>query len=865
MKVVRRLFALLGIAIVTLTPLFGTPGSPAPQVTRGSLDLGRWDPREHPLIPLKGGWRVSHKKLPGGEAFIQVPVRNKILDNGHAHYRLRITLPEDTPALGLKINPIYTAARLTANGTLLAEWGVPGSTAETTTPQWYPAVIPLPPERSGDLLLVIETANFHLAQGGLPAPPVLGDLKVLRNRHLLQGLAETAIFGGVLMIGIYHLLLFSKREHNRKLVRTLGIASFFFAFRMLFTGSIYINQFFPDSLWTPFLRFEYIAFCISASMLILFLHYLFETSLTRKAAYGYLAFSLLYSVIILFAPPLLFSGLLPLYQIGFSTMMISAALYSALQIRKNPERGSPLFIGFLALVITTINDVLIYNHTLIPYQLSPFGALIFLMMEALLLTRMYNQRFTEVENLSLELVKTNKELWESQKEVEKKNQELRQQAQIDPLTEYPNRMALFDRLQDEILRAGRSESLIGVMFVDIDNFKSINDNLGPETGDELLIAFAHRLTESVRRSDAVFRQGGDQFAVLFLDIQEQWQLETAVRKVLDRMTPPFSLKSSDYKIHVSAGISIYPFDGQDPPILLKHADTAINAGKIRSRNSYRFFQSQFAQAAKTKFQLSSRFEKALEARNFHIYYQPQIDAVTGELFGLECLMRWYDDERGLVSPGQFIPIAEETGFIIPLSNWLLQEACRQGLQWLRHTGLDFCLGINISALQFSSANFISILERTTRLTGFPREKLVIELTENLIMKDDEESIGKMKQLREMGFQISIDDFGTGYSSLSYLKKFPLNHLKIDQAFIRDLEQNQFDREIVKTIIGLAEALNLDVIAEGVESEPQRDFLLQHRCRYIQGYLYAKPMPVLELEEFLSNFEFHTGKSRFTLN
>lgn len=436
---------------------------------------------------------------------------------------------------------------------------------------------------------------------------------------------------------------------------------------------------------------------------------------------------------------------------------------------------------------------------------------------------------------------------------EKRNllQQMIHQAYHDPLTDLPNRILFNDRLSLALAHAHRCNEMLAVLFLDLDRFKVVNDMLGHAMGDLLLKEVAGRLGGVVRESDTIARMGGDEFTLLLPQIIHEKDAGKIAQKVLQAFEQLFIIGGHEFQITASIGMALYPNDGQDAQTLMKHADTAMYRAKEQGRNNYQLFTPAMNARILERLAMENNLRHALEREEFLVYYQPQVNTQTQKINGMEALIRWKHPEKGLVLPAEFIPLAEDTGLIVPIGEWVLRTACAQNKAWLDSGHEPMRLTVNISACQFQQGNLVETIARILAETGLDANWLEMEITESIIMQDIEYTIKTLQQLREMGIHIAIDDFGTGYSSLNYLKRFPINTLKIDRSFINDIIVNPGDAAIVSTIIVLAQNLNLKVIAEGVETQEQLEFLKQRQCVEIQGYLFSKPVPPDEFERLLS--------------
>jgi len=419
-------------------------------------------------------------------------------------------------------------------------------------------------------------------------------------------------------------------------------------------------------------------------------------------------------------------------------------------------------------------------------------------------------------------------------------------AHFDPLTNLLNRFSLESRLEQALFSAQRKGEQIAVLFIDMDRFKDINDTLSHTIGDQFLIEIARRLNQTARKSDIVARLGGDEFILVLTDIGTDLQAGHIADSILHSLSEPY--KIDDHEIHSSTcvGISLYPFDGLTPEQLMKCADTAMFHAKEHGRNNYQFFSSAMTTRTENRIQLETDLHNALEKGQFELYYQPQIASQNDSLCGVEALIRWVHPEKGMISPIAFIPAAEESGLIEPIGTWVMDEACRQMASWKRLGLNNIRMSINLSAKQLKSSQLIEIVQSTLRKHGLEGTELELEITESVAMHNPEQAIKTLEELRALGIFLAIDDFGTGYSSLSYLKRLPIQTLKIDREFIRDIESDQNDASISAATIALAHTLGLKVVAEGVETCGQRDLLLAKQCDVFQGYFYGKPMPAEEL-------------------
>ncbi len=424
---------------------------------------------------------------------------------------------------------------------------------------------------------------------------------------------------------------------------------------------------------------------------------------------------------------------------------------------------------------------------------------------------------------------------------------------FDPLTGLSNRRLFIDRLEKAVSESRRRSTFIALLFIDLDQFKRINDSLGHEAGDQLLVEIARRLETSVRESDTVSRIGGDEFTVLLSDIDSSNGVRHICEKILSRLGKPIAINNQEVITTVSIGITLGPSDGDTGSTLMRNADMAMYQAKAMGRNNYQFFSEDMNQEMMGYLEIEKNLRASIKAQDeFVIFYQPKTNLSDGEFIGAEALIRWLPKGKDMISPDRFIPIAEESGLIVPIGKWVLRESCMQIKRlidlgvWPEHAKV----AVNLSARQFSDPDLIHDIQETLQVTGCPVSILELEITESTLMGDVEIAILTMRHIKEMGISIAIDDFGTGYSSLSYLKRFPIDVLKVDRSFVMDIPKDRNDMEITAAVIAMAHKLHLKVVAEGIETQAQLDFLKDNHCEYGQGYYIAKPMPMEQLEAYI---------------
>jgi diguanylate cyclase (GGDEF)-like protein/PAS domain S-box-containing protein len=424
-------------------------------------------------------------------------------------------------------------------------------------------------------------------------------------------------------------------------------------------------------------------------------------------------------------------------------------------------------------------------------------------------------------------------------------------AQHDALTGLPNRLLFTDRLRQAMIEAQRHNRLVGVVFLDLDRFKNINDTLGHDVGDAMLVEVAARLRDAVRPSDTIARLGGDEFAVILADMARAEDAPMVVQRILDAFKEPFQIDGRELFISASLGITLYPIDETDVDALLRDADTAMYRAKQHGRSTCQFYTAEMTLRAHEDMALEGALRHAIEHDELLLHYQPIIDLNTGHILGVEALLRWQHPELGLVPPARFIPLAEESGLIVPIGEWVLHQACQQTHAWHNAGFTDLYVAVNLSSRQFREPDLVARVKQVLADTGLSGIRLELELTESMLLTNIDNTVRQMQELDTAGVRFVIDDFGTGYSSLSYLKRFPIDVLKIDQSFVRDITTDPDDAAIVRAIITMAHALGVRVVAEGVETHEQMEFLRANRCDSMQGYYLSKPLPAEALTALLA--------------
>lgn len=426
-------------------------------------------------------------------------------------------------------------------------------------------------------------------------------------------------------------------------------------------------------------------------------------------------------------------------------------------------------------------------------------------------------------------------------------------AHFDQLTKLPNRVLFLDRLNMAIIQSDRQQTQVGLLFIDLDKFKHFNDSMGHSFGDELLIAVAERLIGCAREGETVARLSGDEFTILLDNVKSKVEIDVLCTRILEAMKQPLQIMGREVFITVSIGAAMCPNDDDQPAGLMVKADAAMYEAKRNGRNAYRHYVPGMNLYSYERMTLGTDLRMALERNEFELFYQPQVLLSTGKVVGNEALIRWRHPVRGLLPPVHFIEIIEDSGLIVPIGKWVIEEACRQQMIWMRMGLEPMCMSVNISAMQFYQSDFCEMVKSIVMDSGIQPEHLELELTESVCMHDVASVLIPLQELHEFGIKLAIDDFGTGFSNLSYLNKFPIDRLKIDQSFIRNIDSEPVNIEIVRAIVALGRSMSLELVAEGVETDSEMDLAESCGCEFVQGYRFSKPLPADQLEIWLNQF------------
>ncbi len=545
------------------------------------------------------------------------------------------------------------------------------------------------------------------------------------------------------------------------------------------------------------------------------------------------------------------AGLL-LFQAGnvahqmFLAIIIMSACALAMPALAPSLKGFAYFVSLAALPLIT-------RLALTFSAVQTAAALLALVMAALLLRMSIgmHKRLVGQLNTRFAFADIADELRAEMSDRKRAEEQLMRLANFDSLTGLPNRTLFEQKLGNAIKRARRGDAQLAVLFVDLDRFKHINDSLGHQTGDLVLKRVAQRLKRCIKDRDTVARLSGDEFIVLVEHLDKRKDIEHLAERILRTLAKPMLLSETELRVTGSVGITLLAADSPDAKSLLANADTALYRAKHRGRNSYQFFTPDMHEAALKRLKREVELRKALTRGELVLHYQPLFDVLKGEIMGLEALLRWHSQEFGLVMPAEFIPLAEETGLIIPIGEWVLREACKQAVQWRNVYGAEFHMAVNLSARQFTVPDLASTVGRILGESGLPPQALILEITESVALTNEDSNLEELGKLRGMGISLALDDFGTGNSSLGYLKRFPIDVLKLDRSFVHDVALNHDDAAVARATIKLANSLGHRVVAEGVENADQLEWLQMESCALIQGFLLSEPLDVRACEKLIT--------------
>lgn len=791
---------------------------------------------DRPVL-LHGKWEFypgrfvgTAEVLPKGET-IEVPSAwkgDKFPGTGYGTYRKCVRVKEGGD-LAIRIGFIPTAYKLYVNGKLLGGVGKPAASPEEQTAQWYPKTYIIPgSENTGPgrpLDIRIEVANYSHGFGGLRSSVALGSEKSVKLQNRRRAFKDWILIGAFLFIGIYHLVLFFL-QRREWLLGWFAILCFGFAVNSGFNNSVFWNSILPGIPWRIMLRIEYISLYVIVIAFVLFLGKLLNRGLPRRPLQIYVG---LFGALIVLA----LTG--PVYWMTLSVraghvLIIVAVLWFGIQtgigVKKKEPYAVPVLIGIIIAAAVTVHDALYFSGKFFSYPLIDYAAIVIIAIQSFAIA----ERFTGA-------LRRQKELTEDLAAV---NERLELMVEEDPVTGLPNRVSLHRNLTDEIARSERSGRALSILFIDLDNFKHVNDTMGHQMGDEILRRVADRMHRVVRKTDRLFRIGGDEFILLCLDLSSPEDALRVARNLTPLLRQTFGVGNREVLLGASIGIAVFPEHGQDATTLLRNADAAMYAAKRAGKGRYSLFTDTMGWKANEHVSVGGRLPRALQANLLSLVFQPQIDTQTMEMVSVEALLRWSDPELGIVPPSRFIPVAEESGLIVNIGRWVLEQTlliC--GNKELCNPGIN--VSINLSAEQLTYQDLVPEFRKILEITRFDPRRLMLEVTEHAVMRNWSISVKTLDALRSLGIKIALDDFGTGYSSLGNIRMVPADQLKIDKSFVNNITRSKRDEQLVRWIVQLGHELELEVCAEGIETLEQQEILLDMSVDLLQGFLYSKPV------------------------
>lgn len=839
-KTSRRAVPLWAVALVLVgVPLsaqqFVAPGTVRVEdVTTVQAIHGEWF-----LYP---GEMVGGEPEPGDAVVVDVPANWALFgqtSRGFGTYRISVHVPPGTSEeLAVRVGFVPTAYRLWVNGRAIGGVGVASADPEQHRPQWYPAIHRFPAPADGRIDLRLEVSNWEHGSGGLRSSVHFGSAASVERLQETWAFRDWIFIGAALLIAFYHLALYIMRPSDRVLL-WFAMLAFSFAIRSGYNNAVYWNAILTAVPWSVMIRIEYLSLYGIAIFLVLYAAEGFNVRVRPFFARLYLG---------VMGGAVLLAVAAPVPIMTVSVRVVQALLAIALvvvgvpivRMARNGDRRARSFViaGALALG-SAVFDSLYFAGLIGFLPVGNVAGVFLLLSQSFSLAHRFSTALVEEQRLSLALAEV--------------NQRLEVMVREDNVTGLPNRVALYSVLEDEIARTDRTGHIFAVLFIDLDNFKHVNDTLGHNLGDELLRGAAMRMRRVVRQTDRLFRLGGDEFVVVCVDLRSTADIDRIARALTESLGHTFGIGGREVLIGASMGISHYPAHGRDPYTLMQNADAAMYAAKRAGRGRYLLFSEAMALEANEHLSVGGRLPRALQTNLLSLVFQPQVLPDTRRIVAAEALLRWNDPELGTVPPSRFIPVAEDSGLIVKVGEWVMRASAGFYAQ-LNTDGaappLD--LSINLSAAQLTSDTLLTEIGILLNRGGLPPERLILEVTEHAVMRHRARSLEILGALREQGIRIALDDFGTGYSSLANIRALPVDEIKIDRSFVSGIDTNPKDRQIVRWIVHLARELRLAVTAEGVETEEQRDMLGEIGVDKLQGYLTGRPMPFEDLRSAAGN-------------
>ena len=755
---------------------------------------------------------------------------------GFATYRKLVLLEGRFDGrLALRLGFVPTAYRLYVNGIKLGGVGRPAREPSEHGPQWYPKEYLLPEAADGVYDIRIEAANYSHAVGGLRSFVVFGAAEVLRVRERRWALRDWMFVGAFLFIGIYHGVMFLLQRRER-LLAWFALVCLALAVNSGCNNSVFWNSLFPAVPWVGFLRLEYLSFYTLVVSFVFFLGEFLGRQLPKRALHLYLGINAALALLSLAGPIFWMTYAIRIGQALFVAAALWFTVQAAIGLKMKEPYSLPVLIGIIIAGSIAAHDALYYAGILGRFPLADYAGIIFVGIQSFSLAVRFTKALDKQRELSDNLAAA--------------NERLELMVEEDAVTGLPNRIALHRNLTDEIARAQRSGRALSLLFIDMDNFKHVNDTMGHQAGDEILRRVADRMHRVVRKTDRLFRIGGDEFVLLCLDLASPDDVLRIAQSLTSLLRQTFGLSEREIFLGASIGVAVYPDHGTDATTLLQNADAAMYASKRAGKGRYSLFTDVMGWKANEHVSVGGRLPRALQANLLSVVFQPQVDTKSLEMVSVEALLRWSDPELGIVPPSRFIPVAEESGLIVPIGRWVLEHTLLI-FENLKKLDRNVNVGINLSAEQLTYVDLVPEFRKIIRMTNFDPRRLVLEVTEHAVMRNWSTSIKTLNDLRNLGIRIALDDFGTGYSSLGNIRLVPADQLKIDMSFVRNISRSRKDEQLVRWITQLGHELDLEVCAEGIETKEQQEILTEIGVDLLQGFLFSRPVEAVRAFEFRS--------------
>lgn len=770
---------------------------------------------------------------------------------GYGTYIINVELNQYEENLSLFFDENIQALSIYVNGKHIANSGrisknqFDGSPGRTLEPVNFSV-------ESNKFTIYIHASNWDHREGGLVLPITLSSQNRMANNYRMHFFLESFVSGLAFSISLFYILFFIVRRSEIKSLYFSGL-SFALGLRVLTTGVSVFDTLFHHFSVNLLLKIEYLSFIFAVMLFIRYIFILYSNYSHQKAELWIQFPGIVFALMVIFLPLKIITNYILWFNL-YAFIISLYIIYILIRSSKIYITGRVLFISYSILLLTMISDMLFYSGIISLGPITWIGISVFLFSQVYVLMYQHARSLLGLEKITNEYREANIVLKKTKLEIEEQNEKLNKMAFFDQLTALPNRFNLINFLERDLKRANRNDEIIVLLFMDIDNYKIVNESYGTEAGDELLCEFSKRLIETFRESDTIFRLGGDEFAVLLGGVKKLDDVVSITNKLEENIRIPLKTKVNKFFLTASIGVVSYPKDGSTIESLLKNSEIAMYRAKSEGGNKTVFYTEEIDKSSREKIDIEAKIRDAISNNHFQLYYQPQIDGSNNRLNGFEALIRWIDPENGVIPPNKFIPIAEENGLIVQIGQWVIEETCRQVSKWISEGHKDFHVSINVSAQQFYRDDFVPILNQAIIDNEIDTSYISLELTESMMVSNPKATGEKMNEIKNLGVKLMIDDFGTGYSSLSYLKYFPLDVIKIDGAFTKDIVNDSFNKKLCLSIISLAKNLDMGLIAEGVETEEEKHYLIQQGCNIIQGYLYSKPIPAEDVYKHFNRKE-----------